>query len=164
MKKTTAAAAAGAVALTATGAVSALFMTMGAAQSPAAASTEPVVLTEYVDQNGNPVEAPGTTGFEMPEIVVVDGPAADPIVTTEYVDTYVTAGASGEALASDGHAYDDDLDDDDEYEIDPVTGEYIDDDEDEIDPVTGEYIDDDEDDDEEEDEDDDEEDEEEDDD
>ena len=112
MKKTTAAAAAGAVALTATGAVSALFMTMGAAQSPAAASTEPVVLTEYVDQNGNPVEAPGTTGFEMPEIVVVDGPAADPIVTTEYVDTYVTAGASGEALASDGHAYDDDLEDD----------------------------------------------------
>ena len=98
MKKSTAAAAAGAVALTATGAVSALFMTMGAAQSPAAASSEPVVLTEYVDQNGNPVEAPGATGFQMPEVVVVDGQAPEPIVNTEYVDTYVSTGASGEAV------------------------------------------------------------------
>lgn len=133
MKKSTAAAAAGAVALTATGAVSALFMTMGAAHGPAAASSEPVVLTEYVDQNGNPVEAPGATGFQMPEIVVVDGPAPDPIVTTEYVDTYVASGASGEVHASeyeeadhDEEEYEEEAEYEDEDEYEAAGAEYED--------------------------------------
>lgn len=136
MKKSTAAAAAGAVALTATGAVSALFMTMGAAQSPAAASSEPVVLTEYVDQNGNPVEAPGEAGFEMPEIVVVDAPANDPIVTTQYADTSSAEDASSEAYGAEYEEEDDDAEyseegHEDEYEAAGADQDHEDEDEDE---------------------------------
>lgn len=119
MKKTTAAAAAGAVVLTATGAVSALFMTMDASRTPAAAGNDRVVLTEYVDQDGNPVQAPGAATFAMPEIVVVDGPVPDPVVTTEYVDTYVTtaSGATGEDY-DDHDEYDEEEYEEEEYEDD----------------------------------------------
>ena len=49
MKTSTAAAVAGAVALTATGAVSALFLTLGATRTPEATGMEPIVVTEFVD-------------------------------------------------------------------------------------------------------------------
>ena len=81
MKTSTAAAVAGAVALTATGAVSALFLTLGATRTPEATGMEPIVVTEFVDQHGNPVVAPGTT-TSVPEVLVVDAVATSaPTVT-----------------------------------------------------------------------------------
>ena len=95
MNKSTAAAAAGAVALATTGAVSALFLTVGAATTPTAINAAPAAPTdsitiEYVDENGNPVDVPvaADAEFLLPQIELVDAPAVEPIIETEY--RYVT--------------------------------------------------------------------------
>jgi hypothetical protein len=113
MKKTTAAAAAGAVALTATGAVSALFLTVGQAGSPQLAepAATTTIVTEYVDQNGNPIAAPNGVSQDLPRFVVVESPAAEPevIEQVEYVTTYTQPAVAAPQ-------YQEYEEDDDEYE------------------------------------------------
>jgi hypothetical protein len=60
MKKSTLVAAVFALVLAVTGAVSALFLTVGGVGDPAAGGSEPVVVTEYVDSTGAPLEAAAT--------------------------------------------------------------------------------------------------------
>lgn len=112
MKKTTAAAAAGAVALTATGAVSALFLTVGQAGSPQLAepAATTTIVTEYVDQNGNPIAAPNGMSQDLPRFVVVESPAAEPevIEQIEYVTTYTQPAVAAPQYQE--------YEDDDEYE------------------------------------------------
>ncbi len=127
MKKTTAAAAAGAVALTATGAVSALFLTIGQTSAPAlAADPGTTVVTEYVDQNGNPVAAPDGQ-LDLSGFVVVDAPAATPevIEEIEYVTTYTQAPAAPYA----GEYGEEEYEEEDEYEDHDDEEEYEDDEE-----------------------------------
>ena len=81
--------AAGGIALTVAGGVSALLLAMGASgASPA--EVEPVsdeVVTQYIDEAGNPIEAPTPAGTAAtPEVVVigpdglpVDSPAGEPM-------------------------------------------------------------------------------------
>jgi hypothetical protein len=125
MNKTTAAAAAGAVALAATSAVSALLLTLGQPMGPALAA-EPVesVVTEYVDQYGNPVAAPTATGqLDLPRFVVVDAAGAAPevIEEIEYVTTYAPAPVVTPTYEDDEHdneEYEHDDDEDEEYDDD----------------------------------------------
>ncbi len=78
--------AATAVALTITGGVSALFLTVGQANAAGPASTDelqPAVMVEYVDQYGNPVAPPAmaaTANGASPEVILLnaDGTPAAP--------------------------------------------------------------------------------------
>jgi hypothetical protein len=82
------------------------------------------VVTEYVDEFGNPVAAPGNTAIEIrtlnrtdeataapaePEIIWIDAPTS---VATQTA--FATASTSGEYEDSDGG--DDQYEDDDDYE------------------------------------------------
>ncbi|MGI9604464.1 MAG: hypothetical protein ACR2QE_21470 [Acidimicrobiales bacterium] len=79
METKTALAAAGALALTVTGGVSALFLAMD--NVAAGDQTQPAVeMVEYVDQNGNPLPMPAQV---MPEVAVSDT-AAPPEGADEY--------------------------------------------------------------------------------
>ena len=117
MHKTTAAAAAGAVALTATGAVSALFLTLSQPSSGQFAEPAPTttVITEYVDQHGNPVAAPDGTGLNLPRVVVVEAPAAEPGVIEEV--SYVTTYTQADSVAPQ-YEEGDEFEEDDDYEED----------------------------------------------
>ena len=66
---------AGGIALAVTGGATALFLTVGAGADADSPTPEPVVVTEYVDQYGNPVAAPddavaSSTGVNPPPIVI----------------------------------------------------------------------------------------------
>jgi hypothetical protein len=71
--------------LTIAGGVSALFLTVGQVDQPAAPSEPAPVVIEYVDQAGNPVAAPGTTIPATPEVVLVypDGTVVDAAMPAE---------------------------------------------------------------------------------
>jgi hypothetical protein len=88
--------AAAAVALTVTGGVSALFLTVAQAAPQTTEPDQSAVTVEYVDQNGNPVPAPDnvTPASNTPEIIMVnpDGslatPLPDPVNTGEADPAY----------------------------------------------------------------------------
>ena len=76
MDRKTILAAAGALVLTVVGGMSALAVAFGGTPAPttstdAATTDSTVVVTEYVDQAGNPIAAPGTVSATAPETVIV---------------------------------------------------------------------------------------------
>lgn len=82
------------------------------------------MLTEYVDEAGNPVAPPvARTGPNLPRFVVVEPQADEPVLTTPYITDVVAqepgAQASSEsAYGSDNRdgRYDDDWEDEDRDE------------------------------------------------
>ena len=126
MDKTTAATTAGAIALTVAGGVSALFLTVNQATvaEPAGAVT-PAVVTEYVDQYGNPVTVAPISAAPSDLVIttVPAAPAAD--AAGEYALAAPEAEEATEAY-EEGEEYEE-HEEGEEYEEDHEEGEYDDD-------------------------------------
>ncbi len=90
--------AAGAIALTVAGGVSALFLTVGQANAAdgvgvtteSATIGQESIAVEYVDQYGNPVAAPNATGGQ-PEVLFVDS-AGNPVAAPNEAQAPAEAG------------------------------------------------------------------------
>ncbi len=117
--------AAGGIALTVAGGVSALLLTMGSSgAAPAEVENEGIaVITQYVDEAGNPIDAPAMADADAAPEVVVIGADGQPIDGSLQADPTV----DGETEAADeGQAYPEgeeleegqDYEDDDEEEDD----------------------------------------------
>lgn len=110
--------AAGGIALTVAGGVSALLLTMGpSGASPAEVENEgTAVVTQYVDENGNPIDAPSVADTSTSPEVVVIGPDGQPVDTALQTD----AMADGEMEAAyEAEEYPEDVEheeDEDDYE------------------------------------------------
>ena len=130
MDRKTILAAAGALVLTVVGGISALGVAFTGNQpafDAAAAAASPVVVTEYVDQAGNPISGPGAVAAVDQQTVVVPVQGqANEIVRVENADGTTSAAgvavtaapAVNAATASAGFGGDDQYEggDDDEYE------------------------------------------------
>ena len=88
MDTTAALGAAAGLTLTIAGGVSALFLTVGQTDQPAAPSEPAPVVIEYVDQAGNPVTAPWAATPAAPEVVLVypDGTVVDAVMPEATAD------------------------------------------------------------------------------
>jgi hypothetical protein len=92
--------AAGGIALTVAGGVSALLLTMGSSgASPAEVETDgDAIVTQYVDEHGNPIDAPTVADRSATPEVVVIGPDGLPVDSSLETD----AMADGEMEAAYG--------------------------------------------------------------
>lgn len=116
--------AATALALTVTGGVSALFLTMGQASGTSSepTSADGVVAVEYVDQYGNPVSAPQDLGTgTAPDVVLVNPDGTVVTASTTGVAPADAGQSYQEAPSAEGHnqeeyEYEDGDYEDDEYE------------------------------------------------
>ncbi len=118
--------AAAAVALTVTGGVSALFLTVAQAAPNSDADGQTAVTVEYVDQFGNPVPAPAAASADAasPDVVLVN-PDGTPVATNMTADAgYGEGEHEEEAEHEDGSEYEDGYEEEAEYEEEGEDGEY----------------------------------------
>ena len=111
--------------LTVAGAVSALLLTVGPLDQPAATSEPAPVVIEYVDQAGNPVADPQASTQTTPEILLVypDGTVVDAAVPQQETSVIAPAEAVAtevtyEAPAEYEEAQEYEEEEDDDYEED----------------------------------------------
>lgn len=120
MDKKAALGTAAALALTVTGGVSALFLTIGQASgtSPDNSGTDAAVTVEYVDQYGNPVAAPSVSNVATsPEVILVnpDGTIVGQDPTAAKAETTPAYGAEYEEEEEYEEAEHEEDEDDEEY-------------------------------------------------
>ena len=134
MDRKTVLAAAGALVLTVVGGMSALAVAFGggapaSASESVATTDETVVITEYVDEAGNPIDGPGsiTSQAQQTVIVPVQGQADEVVIVLSADGGLVDDAGASTPTTVDG----DDEYDDDEYDDEDDDDEYDDDDEDE---------------------------------
>lgn len=123
MERSTALGAAGGVTLAIAGAATALVMTVGGLATADPSSDQPApaaVVTEYVDQYGNPVADPAATGpaaiATAPVIEVVDATTGAPVPTVVTTPTEPSSPATGYAAEYSETEHEEEYEDGEEYE------------------------------------------------
>lgn len=129
MERSTALGAAGGVTLAIAGAATALVMTVGGLASADPSPDQPApaaVVTEYVDQYGNPVADPatGSRAGVAPVIEIVDAATGEQVPTVVTVPSDPTPPANAYSAADEYEEGEDEYEEDEEHEDEYEEGDY----------------------------------------